>query len=129
YVEGGDTRQGSVMNGLRAVSAVADPEALVFIHDAVRPFVAPALLDRVLEAAQRSGASAPAVAVVDTLRVVDGVWFGRTVGRDGLYRMQTPQAFRLGRIFAAHEWAAVEGIQATDDVELYIRFGGQVERV
>lgn len=129
FVDGGETRQASVLNGLRAVDAVSDPESLVFIHDAVRPFVEGELLDRVFEAARRSGAAAPAVAVVDTLRFVDGVWFGRTVERDGLHSMQTPQAFVVGRILAAHEWAVEEGMKATDDVELYIRFGGQVEWV
>lgn len=132
YVVGGRTRQESVLNALREVSGGSCPpgdEGVVFVHDAVRPFVDGALLDRVMRAAERSGAAAPAVAVFDTLRTVDGAWFGRTVGRDGLYRMQTPQAFRFGRILAAHEWAASEGINATDDVELYIRFGGHVEKV
>ena len=132
YVVGGRTRQESVLNGLREVSGAScgpGDEGVVFIHDAVRPFVDGALLERVMGAAERSGAAAPAVPVVDTLRTVDGAWFGRTVGRDGLYRMQTPQAFRFGRILAAHEWAASEGIDATDDVELYIRFGGHVEKV
>lgn len=129
-VDGGATRQESVLKGLRSLSASGVPSSsVVMIHDGVRPFVTTVLLDRVMTGCERFGASAPAVGVSDTLREVRDGWFGGTVARGDLYGMQTPQAFRLDRILKAHEDAAVAGLEATDDVEVYLRAGGRVEYV
>jgi 2-C-methyl-D-erythritol 4-phosphate cytidylyltransferase / 2-C-methyl-D-erythritol 2,4-cyclodiphosphate synthase len=114
-VTGGDTRQCSVLNGLRALAPLG--AASVVIHDAVRPFVTADIVDRVLDALALTPGAVAAVAVADTLkragaeqRIVE------TVARDGLWRAQTPQAFRFNEILAAHEAAAAAGrLDLTDD--------------
>ena len=109
-VAGGDTRAASVRAGLAAVAQDVDT---VLIHDAARPLVSDAVIDRVLAALSRSDGAAPAVAVTDTLwhgtdNAVQGVQ-----DRTNLYRAQTPQGFRLAPLLAAH--ATSTGLE-TDDV-------------
>jgi len=109
-VTGGDTRAASVLAGLHAVSGDVDK---VLIHDAARPLVSNAVIDRVLAALGRHRGAAPAVAVTDTLwHGADGTVHG-VQDREGLYRAQTPQGFPLAPLLAAH--AASTG-QETDDV-------------
>ncbi len=121
-VEGGATRQESVGRGLDAVPADTD---LVLVHDAVRPFLPADRLSAVIAAARDHGAAALAVPVADTVRRGSGT-FGETVPRDGLWRMQTPQAFRLDLLREAHTAADVSG---TDEVELVQRLGYAVQIV
>lgn len=118
-VTGGASRQQSVLAGLEAM-ADADIDH-VLIQDAVRPFVDPALLDRV-ERALAAGARAalPAVAVADTLKRagMEGV-IVETVPRTGLYAAQTPQAFHFQTILDAHRQAAAGGrSDFTDDAAI-----------
>ena len=109
-VAGGDTRAASVRAGL---DAVADGTQTVLIHDAARPLVSDAVINRVLAALDHSEGAAPAIAVTDTLwRGTDGAVQG-VQDRDGLYRAQTPQGFRLAPLLAAH---ATGTGQETDDV-------------
>ena len=111
-VAGGTTRSASVLAGLKAIEGQAD---IVLIHDAARPLVLTALIDRVLAALQTARAAAPAVAVTDAL------WHGAngrvtgTQDRAGLFRAQTPQGFWLDDILAAHR--AHPG-DAADDVAI-----------
>lgn len=107
---GGATRTQSVRAGLEALAA--DPPDLVLIHDGARPLVPPGLVTRVIAAAAKYGAAAPALPVTDALWRGDG-WVEATVARDGLWRAQTPQGFRFDAILAAHH--AHEG-EAADDV-------------
>jgi len=103
---GGDTRQRSVYEGLKALSATEATH--VMIHDAARPFVDHAMLDRIAEAFDNGvDAVLPAVAVTDTLKRSgnDGL-VHETVPRSGLYAAQTPQSFLLSEIRSAHEKAA-----------------------
>lgn len=119
-VAGGATRSESVRAGLGAVPAGAD---VVVIHDAARPFAAPALFEAVV-ACVRSGADAaiPGVAIADTVkRVVDGRVLG-TLNRDELVAVQTPQAFAAGALRRAH----AGGDDATDDAALVEAAGGRV---
>jgi 2-C-methyl-D-erythritol 4-phosphate cytidylyltransferase/2-C-methyl-D-erythritol 2,4-cyclodiphosphate synthase len=109
-VTGGETRAASVLAGLNAVSGNIDK---VLIHDAARPLVSNAVIDRVLAALGRHSGAAPAVAVTDTLwHGADGAVQG-VQDREGLYRAQTPQGFLLAPLLAAH--AASTG-KETDDV-------------
>ncbi|MBR2656691.1 MAG: bifunctional 2-C-methyl-D-erythritol 4-phosphate cytidylyltransferase/2-C-methyl-D-erythritol 2,4-cyclodiphosphate synthase [Loktanella sp.] len=109
-VTGGDTRKASVMAGL---TAVPDGTTQVLIHDAARPLVTAAIIDRVISALKTHQGAAPAVAVTDTL------WHGaagQVIGvqdRSGLYRAQTPQGFHLAPLLAAHHGQTDD---ATDDV-------------
>ncbi|MBB4347452.1 MULTISPECIES: bifunctional 2-C-methyl-D-erythritol 4-phosphate cytidylyltransferase/2-C-methyl-D-erythritol 2,4-cyclodiphosphate synthase [Rhizobiaceae] len=103
---GGNTRQRSVYEGLKALSATEATH--VMIHDAARPFVDHAMLDRIAEAFDNGvDAVLPAVAVTDTLKRSgsDGL-VHETVPRSGLYAAQTPQSFLLSEIRSAHEKAA-----------------------
>jgi 2-C-methyl-D-erythritol 4-phosphate cytidylyltransferase / 2-C-methyl-D-erythritol 2,4-cyclodiphosphate synthase len=117
-VEGGATRDASVLAGLKALEGTG-VEA-VLIHDGARPLVSRALIDRLVAALERHEGAAPALAVTDALwRGAAGLVSG-TVDRAGLWRAQTPQAFRLASILAAHR-AHPGG--AADDVEV-ARAGG-----
>ena len=115
-VPGGQTRADSVRHGL----AVADG-ALVAIHDAARPFVSQALITRVLQAAARTGAAAPAVPVKDPIKVAgaDGV-VQASPDRATLYAVQTPQCF--SRQLYTEALQKVTGERAslvTDDCSLF----------
>lgn len=125
-VEGGDSRQDSVRNALRAVPASVN---VVLVHDAVRPFVRDEHIASVVNAVRETGAASLAMPVADTLRRSDGDDFADTVDRDGLYRMQTPQGFRRDWLETAHRKARDAGRTATDDVELVQWIGHAVRRV
>ena len=114
-IAGGDTRQQSVLNGLRALGA--HTPARVLIHDAVRPFLSPAIIDRVLTALEISSGAIAALAVTDTLkRAGPDQRIAATIDRSNLWRAQTPQAFRFPDILAAHEAACAAGrFDLTDD--------------
>ncbi len=107
-VIGGATRRESVANGL---AALGDAE-IVLIHDAARPFLRPTVIDRLLDALASHDGAIPALPIVDTLTTRDG----EAVDRDALVRVQTPQAFRLDAIRAAH--AAWAGAEPTDDAQV-----------
>ena len=121
-VFGGATRQQSVRAGLEALAQ--NPPDLVLIHDAARPFLSAAVIDRLLAALRHHVGALPALAVVDSMRLgADGEVTGDVL-RDGLYRAQTPQAFRFAAILAAHRQYA--DADATDDVALARRAGHAV---
>ncbi|NCF79761.1 MAG: NTP transferase domain-containing protein [Alphaproteobacteria bacterium] len=88
---GGDSRQQSVFNGLKAL-AESKPQT-VFIHDAARPFATPALIARCLESLSDNDGVVPALPVTDTLKKAENGLIDQTVPRDGLFRAQTPQLF------------------------------------
>lgn len=120
---GGDSRQQSVRAGL---DALRQPVDLVAVHDGVRPLLDPALLERVLSAAWRHGAATVAVPLKDTVKLVDGGWVESTPPRARLRAVQTPQAFRRELLVEAHQRAAAEGAEATDDASLVERAGHRV---
>ncbi len=121
--EGGETRQASVRSGLEALAA--DPPDLVLIHDGVRPFLRPSLVDRVIEALERTPAAAPAVPVTDTLKRCRGGRVEATVARQDLFAVQTPQGFRRAVLEEAHDAREPAGA-ATDDAALVEAAGGRV---
>ncbi len=114
--EGGATRQASVRAGLEALAREGAPD-LVLVHDAARPFVDEALIDRAIEAAGSHGAAVPGVPVSDTIKVVEPDGRVReTPRREELRAVQTPQAFRFALLAEAHGRAAAEGHDGfTDD--------------
>jgi 2-C-methyl-D-erythritol 4-phosphate cytidylyltransferase/2-C-methyl-D-erythritol 2,4-cyclodiphosphate synthase len=119
---GGATRQATVRN---ALAHLPDGVRLVAVHDAARPLVSHALLDRLIATAMQYGTAIPALPVQDTLkRADDGRTVQATVPREGLYRVQTPQVFRADWLIEAHRRAAEQGFeQATDDAQLLERAG------
>ncbi len=124
-VAGGQTRAQSVLAGLRAVTAA--PETPVLIHDAARPFVSQDHVTRLLAALSQADGAIPTLPVPDTLKRGDGQ-VEQTVSRDGLWRAQTPQAFRLGELVAAYDaWPPSE--EPTDDASVMERAGGHVAMV
>jgi len=125
-VSGGDARQSSVRNALRAVPASVD---IVLVHDAVRPFVRCDDVGGVIDAVRTHGAASLAIPVADTLRRASGETFSETVDRSDLYQMQTPQGFRREWLEQAHRRAASNGQTATDDVELVQHLGESVQVV
>ena len=120
-VAGGTTRQDSVRAGLEALNPHR-PD-VVLVHDAARPFVPPGTVAALLDALQRAPGAIPAAPVADTLkRVIHGV-ITETIPRDGLFRAQTPQAFRFECLLAAHR-SGLRG--ATDDASLLEAVGETV---
>jgi 2-C-methyl-D-erythritol 4-phosphate cytidylyltransferase/2-C-methyl-D-erythritol 2,4-cyclodiphosphate synthase len=126
-VEGAATRNGSVRAGLSRLAA--DPPELVFIHDAARPFLTAATIDDLINALDGADAVAPALPVADTLkRVGDELRVSGTAPREGLWRVQTPQAFRWDVLDQALA-ALPEGADPTDDLAVVEQFGGRVRLV
>jgi 2-C-methyl-D-erythritol 4-phosphate cytidylyltransferase/2-C-methyl-D-erythritol 2,4-cyclodiphosphate synthase len=119
-IAGGATRQASVLAGLEALSA--DPPDIVLVHDAARAFVPASLIDALLAAFAdpTTDGACPALPQVDSLRRGADGRFSGSVDRDGLWRVQTPQAFRYPAILAAHR-AAEPG--ATDEVAIALAAG------
>lgn len=113
-VAGGTERRDSVRAGIAAVRQ--EGFARVLVHDAARPFLPPAVIDRLLAKLDAYEGAIPALPVADTLVRWDGQ-MGDTVPRADLYRVQTPQAFLFYALAAAHDaWPA--GREATDDAQM-----------
>lgn len=123
YVTGGATRRDSVARGLAAIGDAAR----VLIHDAARPFVPGAVVDRLLAALDHAPGAVPVVPVADTL-ASGGATLGDVVPRAALVRVQTPQAFDLSAIRAAHRAWNVEA-EATDDAQMMRAIGLDVATV
>ncbi|MHA6767249.1 bifunctional 2-C-methyl-D-erythritol 4-phosphate cytidylyltransferase/2-C-methyl-D-erythritol 2,4-cyclodiphosphate synthase [Sphingobium ummariense] len=120
-VTGAESRRGSVRAGLEAIAAQGGASR-VLIHDAARPFLPPAVIDRLLGALEDRAGAIPVLPVADTLlRRTDGT----TVDRVDLARVQTPQAFRFAEILAAHR-AWDEAREATDDAQILKTAGHDV---
>jgi 2-C-methyl-D-erythritol 4-phosphate cytidylyltransferase / 2-C-methyl-D-erythritol 2,4-cyclodiphosphate synthase len=117
-VAGGATRQASVRAGLEALASRTP--ALVLIHDAARPFVSAALIDRAIAAGRTSGAAVPGIALADTVKSIDAsATVTETLDRGRLRLVQTPQAFSFDLILEAHRRAAAAKRDSfTDDAAL-----------
>lgn len=119
---GGATRRESVRHGLEAIAAKGGA-ARVLVHDAARPFLPGAVIDRLLDALADHDGAVPVLPVVDTLTRK-----GALVERTGLSRVQTPQAFRFDALLAAHRsWE--EAMAATDDAQIARAAGLSVAEV
>lgn len=131
-VAGGENRQASVLNALREIAAQErNPQALVAVHDAVRPFVELATIERVVQAAAAHGAAIVALPAVDTVKQVqrvggDANCVVATLQRERIVLAQTPQVFRLGLLLDAYEKAVADGFYATDESSLLEHFGHEV---
>jgi 2-C-methyl-D-erythritol 4-phosphate cytidylyltransferase len=125
-VAGGDERQASVACGLAAIPAEVP---WIIVHDGVRPCITPALVARVLAGARTGGAAIAALPIAETVKRAPAGWVKETVDRDGLWAVQTPQAFEAGLLREAHRRAAADGVTATDDAGLVERLGTRVRVV
>ena len=123
---GGATRQQSVRNGLEALAAEGGVAA-VLIHDAARPFLPPPVVRAQLEALARGQATVPVLAVADSLAKAGGA-LGEPISREGVVRVQTPQAFPFDAILMAHRaWNGAA--EATDDAQVARAAGVEVATV
>ncbi|MDQ3997232.1 MAG: 2-C-methyl-D-erythritol 4-phosphate cytidylyltransferase [Gemmatimonadota bacterium] len=121
---GGRTRTESVFHGLEDLP---DAAKVVVVHDAARPLVGQATIDRVVAEARAGRVATAALPVVDTLKEVsNGSRVTRTVPRDQLWRAQTPQGFPRDVILRAHTEARRRRVTATDDVGLCEEMGHEV---
>lgn len=123
WTPAGETRTGSVRNGLAALDGPDDTKVL--IHDAARPGLSAGMITALLDALDGADAAAPALPVADALKRSSGNRL-ETVDRDGLYRVQTPQAFRLGLIRRA---LAASGPDLVDDLAAVESLGARVTLV
>jgi 2-C-methyl-D-erythritol 4-phosphate cytidylyltransferase len=123
FVEGGEHRQNSVAHALAAIAA--DPADLVLVHDAVRPFVTPEIINEVIAAAEKHGAAIAGLPAVDTVKQVDrtaeGAVIKATIPRAGVVMAQTPQGFRYDILKRAFDDAASDGFLGTDEASLIER--------
>ena len=117
-VQGGETRQGSVQNALDSLEPDTD---LVAVHDAVRPFVDPALIENVIREASEVGAAILGIVPVDTVKQVHLHKIRQTLLRERLVLAQTPQVFRYDLLKLAFQKAREDGFVGTDESSLVER--------
>lgn len=122
-VIGGSTRQESVFNAISALK-LSDND-VVLIHDAARPCFSSSSIDDILDAMITCPAASLAIPASDTLRKTEGEFFSSLIPREGVFAMQTPQAFRFGLIKEAHY--QFKGQNFTDDTALVSELGAQVK--
>jgi 2-C-methyl-D-erythritol 4-phosphate cytidylyltransferase len=124
-VEGGDNRQESVANALAAVPA--GPEDLVLVHDAVRPLIDAATIDRTIDAVIEHGAAIVGLPAVDTIKQVErtahGALITATIPREFIVQAQTPQGFRYELLRKAFAEATADGFVGTDEASVVERAG------
>ncbi len=124
FAAAGAERQDSVAAGIAMVDPGCD---VVVVHDAVRPFVTPGLIERCTEVAARRGAALAALPASDTVKEVSPpAQVRRTLERAHIWLAQTPQAFRTDLLKQAYARAAAEGVRATDDAALVELLGATV---
>ena len=122
YVSGGKERQDSIANAL----ADCGPVEYILVHDAARPCLDRALLDRVISTLESAEAVIPAIPVADTIKEVGDDVVIRTLDRSALRAVQTPQGFSRTLLEQAYRKAAETGSRGTDDASLVEAVGGRV---
>jgi len=125
-VVGGEQRQDSVYNGFNSLEEGTD---IVVVHDGVRPFTTPQMITATVEAAQQHGAAITAIPVSDTVKQAADGFVKQTVPRDGLWRVQTPQAFQRGLLQQAFKKAKKDSYYGTDEGSLVEYLGERVKIV
>ena len=124
-VEGGDNRQESVAHALAAVPA--GPDDIVLVHDAVRPLIDVATIDRTIDAVMEHGAAIVGLPAVDTIKQVErtahGALITATIPREFIVQAQTPQGFRYELLRKAFAEATEDGFVGTDEASVVERAG------
>jgi 2-C-methyl-D-erythritol 4-phosphate cytidylyltransferase len=127
-VEGGDNRQHSVANALAQVKA--EPNVVVLVHDAVRPFIDREVITSVINAAKKTGAAIAGIPAVDTIKQVDrtaqGAIITSTIPRERIVLAQTPQGFHYSVLKKAFDEAQADDFTGTDEASLVERSGHEV---
>ncbi|WP_109485562.1 2-C-methyl-D-erythritol 4-phosphate cytidylyltransferase [Occallatibacter savannae] len=124
-VEGGDTRQESVVHALNALPA--GPDDIVLVHDAVRPLIDKATIERTIDAVAQHGAAIVGLPAVDTIKQVErtahGALITSTIPREFIVQAQTPQGFRYDLLQKAMSDAVEDGFVGTDEASVVERAG------
>jgi 2-C-methyl-D-erythritol 4-phosphate cytidylyltransferase len=124
-VEGGDSRQESVVHALDALPA--EPDDIVLVHDAVRPLIDTATIERTIDAVIQHGAAIVALPAIDTIKQVErtahGAIITSTIPREFIVQAQTPQGFRFGLLQSAVKDALADGFVGTDEASVIERAG------
>ena len=127
-VEGGDHRQESVGNALAALECAEDD--IVLVHDAVRPLIDPATIERTIDAIAKHGAAIVGLPAVDTIkqveRTADGAIVTATIPRERVVHAQTPQGALFGLLRRAFAEAEADGFAGTDEASVLERAGVEV---
>ncbi len=130
-VEGGEKRQESVANALASLTAEAGD--IVLVHDAVRPLIDAATIERTIDAVLEHGAAIVGLPAVDTIKQVErtahGAVITATIPREFIVQAQTPQGFRYGLLRDAFAEAMADGFVGTDEASLLERAGHAVHVV
>ena len=116
-VIGGATRQQSVYNGLKAIRESGGAKN-IFVHDAARPFIPDRVIDDLLVPLESEPAAIPVLPSIDTMVQLADEHLDRTVDRNSLWRVQTPQAFDFAKLMAAHDRFAADR-NASDDAQIF----------
>jgi len=120
-VPGGETRQESVLKGIKSSSA-----DIAAVHDGARALITPALIDKVVSDAIKYKAAALGVKCVDSLKRCENGFISENIERENIYNIQTPQVFNRKTLINAHERAIIDNISATDDTAIVCRYGTPV---
>jgi len=124
-LEGGEKRQESVSHALGALPA--GPDDIVLVHDAVRPLIDAATIERTIDAVAETGAAIVGLPAVDTIKQVErtahGALITATIPREFVVQAQTPQGFRYGLLRRAFAEAEADGFVGTDEASLLERAG------
>jgi len=127
-VEGGDNRQESVSHALTALPA--QPDDIVLVHDAVRPLIDAATIERTIDAVLEYGAAIVGLPAVDTIKQVErtahGALITSTIPREFIVLAQTPQGFRYGLLQSAFAEVMADGFVGTDEASVVERAGHPV---
>jgi 2-C-methyl-D-erythritol 4-phosphate cytidylyltransferase len=121
---GGKERQDSVYNGLKYIE---DKNSLVLIHDGVRPFIEKDLIEKLIKELQSFDGVVLGVPIKDTIKEAEEGIIKKTLRRDSLWAIQTPQIFPYANISTAYERAIKEDFYSTDDASLIERYGGKIK--
>lgn len=128
--KGGAKRQDSVKLGLEAISSTLNPiPYTLLIHDAVRPFITGDFITHLIKMCAKYGAVVPGIPATNTIKEVEDGFVRRTLQRNHLYEIQTPQVFKYSIIKEAYERAYSNGFYGTDDASLVERIGVPVKIV
>ena len=130
YVQGGYTRQKSILNALEYIKKKPVQADYVLIHDGARPFVTERIIQYVILGAQEFGAAAPGIKPTDTIKEINAEGFiTKHLERRLLTSIQTPQGFVFEKLYEAHKKAAADGHDYTDDSEIWDKYVGPVKLV
>ena len=128
--QGGQERFHSVLNALNTLSEFANEEDWVLVHDAVRPCIKASDVQSLInELKDGNDGGILATPVTDTLKLADNSEVQKTVDREGLFQVQTPQMFKFGVLVKALEHVVSNNTHITDEAEAVTQIGGKVKIV